>query len=213
MNLEQEKVNLTTALTLQHDYQVCLNLKKQNNNSTESPNNQQIAQKNSKRKQNKEVKSSNSNLFNAGNRFQALSDLSDNQTQTETTAKNCHKDNDGKNMNDQSVCTVEIQNRQQNSKYEHRHNHKIGSGVIVIADSLIKNIQPRKLTKKKVHKYTFPGKTVDEIEDEINLDSHKTIPSHVIIHAGTNKLPTESPTVCASKIERVAAKVKNQFPY
>ena len=42
--------------------------------------------------------------------------------------------------------------------------------MIVIGDSLIKNIQPRKLTKKKVHKYTFPGKTADEIENEINLD-------------------------------------------
>ena len=86
-------------------------------------------------------------------------------------------------MNDQSECTAEIQNRQQNSKYQHRHNRKIGSDVIIIGDSLIKNIQPRKLTKKKVHKYTFPGKIADEIEDEIKLDRLKTIPSHVIIHA------------------------------
>ena len=82
MNLEQEKDSLITALKLQQkDYQVCLDLNKQNNKSTELPNNQQIAQENSKRKQykeHKEVNSSNSNLFNTENRFQAL----DNRTQT-----------------------------------------------------------------------------------------------------------------------------------
>ena len=66
------------------------------------PNNQQIAQENSKRKQHKEhkeVNSSNSNLFNTENRFQALSDVLDNQTQTETMTKNHQKDNEGKITN------------------------------------------------------------------------------------------------------------------
>ena len=207
------------ALKLQQkDYQVCLDLNKQNNKSTELPNNQQIAQENSKRKQYKEhkehkVNSSNSNLLNTENRFQALSNVLDNQTQTETMTKNHQKDNEEKITNEQNECTAQIQNRQQIPKHQNRHNHKIGSDVIVIGDSIIKNIQPRKLTKKKVHKYTFPGKTADEIEKEINLDSLKAIPSHVIIHAGTNNLPTESVTVCANKIEKLAAKVKNQFPY
>ena len=213
MNLEQEKDSLITALKLQQkDYQVCLDLHKQNK-STESPCNQQIAQENSKRKQHKEVNSSNSNLFNTENRFQALSDVLDNQTETETMTKNHQKENEGKIMDDQNECTAPIQDRQQNPKQQNRHNHKIGSDIIVIGDSLIKNIQPRKLTKKNVHKYTFPGKTADEIENEINLDNSKAIPSHVIIHAGTNNLPTESATVCANKIERLAVKVKNQFPY
>lgn len=65
MDLEQGKNNLTRALTLQQkDYQICLDLNRQTNKSTESPNNQQIAQENSKRKQHKEVNSSSSNLFN-----------------------------------------------------------------------------------------------------------------------------------------------------
>ena len=90
---------------------------------------------------------------------------------------------------------------------------EIGSDIIVIGDSIIKNIQPRKLSRKKVHKYTFPGKTADEIEKEINFDSLKAIPSHVIVHAGTNNLPLESATECAQKIKKLAAKVKSQFPY
>ena len=85
--------------------------------------------------------------------------------------------------------------------------------MLAIGDSIIKNIQPRKLSRNKVHKYTFPGKTADEIEKEINFNSLKAIPSHVIVHAGTNNLPLESATECAQKIEKLAAKVKSQFPY
>ena len=124
MNLEQEKDSLITALKLQQkDYQVCLDLNKQNNKSTELPNNQQIAQENSKRKQykeHKEVNSSNSNLFNTENRFQALSDVLDNKTQTETMTKNHQKDNEEKITNEQNECTAQIQNRQQNPKHQNR---------------------------------------------------------------------------------------------
>jgi hypothetical protein len=59
-----------------------------------------------------------------------------------------------------------------------------------------------------VHKYTFPGKTADEIEKEINFDNLKTIPSHIIIHVGTNNLPLETATECAQKIEKLATKCK-----
>ncbi|CAB3987373.1 Hypothetical predicted protein [Paramuricea clavata] len=98
---------------------------------------------------------------------------------------------------------------------EKNESHEIGSDVIIIGDSIVKNIQPRKLTRKKVHKYTFPGKTAGEIEieKEINFDNLKPIPSHVIIHVGTNNLPLESATECAQKIEKLAKKTKTQFPY
>ena len=69
-----------------------------------------------------------------------MSDLSDNETQTETIAKNRQKDNEEKIMNDQTGRTAEIKNKQQNSKFQNRHNHKIGSEFIVIGDSLLKNI-------------------------------------------------------------------------
>ncbi len=37
-------------------------------------------------------------------------------------------------------------------------------------------------------------------------------PSHVIIHVGTNNLPTDSAEVTARKVEQLAEKVKNKFP-
>ncbi len=38
--------------------------------------------------------------------------------------------------------------------------------VVSIGDSIIKNITPQKLSRKRVHKFTYPGKSVDEIESE-----------------------------------------------
>lgn len=60
-----------------------------------------------------------------------MSDLSDNQTQTETVTKNHPKDNEEKITNDQNECTAEIQNRQQNPKHQNRHNHYIGSDIML----------------------------------------------------------------------------------
>ena len=191
MYLEQEKDNLATAMTLQQkDYQTCLNnLNRQNNKSTETCNNYQVVQgtKSSNRKLN-EGNTPSTYVLNTENQYQSLSDILDGETQTETRIYNHPKGN------------------------EKNESHEIGSDVIIIGDSIVKNIQPRKLTRKKVHKYTFPGKTADEIE-EINFDNLKSIPSHVIIHVGTNNLPLESATECAQKIEKLAKKTKTQFPY
>jgi hypothetical protein len=192
MYLEQEKDNLATAMTLQQkDYQTCLNnLNRQNNKSTETSNNYQVVQgtKSSNRKLN-EGNTPSTYVLNTDNQYQSLSDILDGETQTETRIYNHPKGN------------------------EKNESHEIGSDVIIIGDSIVKNIQPRKLTRKKVHKYTFPGKTADEIEKEINFDNLKSIPSHVIIHVGTNNLPLESATECAQKIEKLAKKTKTQFPY
>ena len=192
MYLEQDKDNLATAMTLQQkDYQTCLNnLNRQNNKSTETSNNYQVVQgtKSSNRKLD-EGNTPSTYVLNTENQYQSLSDILDGETPTETRIYNHPKGN------------------------EKNESHEIGSDVIIIGDSIVKNIQPRKLTRKKVHKYTFPGKTADEIEKEINFDNLKSIPSHVIIHVGTNNLPLESATECAQKIEKLAKKTKTQFPY
>jgi hypothetical protein len=207
--LEHEKVNLATALALQQkDYQACLNnLNQPNNITAEMSNNFETVQKtkSSDRKQQADIIPSSSHMLNIENRYQTLSDTLDNESQTESTVPH----NLSKRYETKPVkSTCEHQNKQQNPK-----TREIGSDIIVIGDSIIKNIQPRKLSRKKVHKYTFPGKTAEEIEKEINFDSLKAIPSHVIVHAGTNNLPLESASECAQKIEKLAAKVKSQFPY
>ena len=39
--------------------------------------------------------------------------------------------------------------------------------IVIIGDSIIKNIDPRRLSKNPVRKFTFPGKTADQISEEV----------------------------------------------
>ena len=41
------------------------------------------------------------------------------------------------------------------------------SPIILIGDSIVKNINPRKISKRRVVKRTFPGKNAEEIKSEI----------------------------------------------
>jgi hypothetical protein len=40
--------------------------------------------------------------------------------------------------------------------------------VLIIGDSMIKHIDPKKLSKKVVQKRSFPGKKIEEIHNEID---------------------------------------------
>ena len=212
VHLQEEKDNLVMTLTLQQKgYQTCLNnLDLQNNRSVETSNNFQIVHgtKSSSQTKNERNTPGIYTLNTAENQSQTLSDIPDTETQTEAQIYSHPKGNEINTINDQTENMVEPQNKQSsNSKAR-----DIGSDIVIIGDSIVKNIQPRKLSRKKVHKYTFPGKTADQIEKEINSDNLKVIPSHIIIHVGTNNLPLETATECAQKIEKLATKVKKQFP-
>ena len=52
----------------------------------------------------------------------------------------------------------------------------------------------------------------EEISEAVDDIPTTTDPSHIIIHCGTNNLPTDSAEVCAAKIVNLARKVRNKFP-
>lgn len=83
--------------------------------------------------------------------------------------------------------------------------------VLIIGDSLIKNIDSQKLTKKTVDKRMYPGKTSDQICREVESIHIDAEPSHVIVHSGTNNLPSDSVESCVSKTENLALKIRNKF--
>ena len=83
--------------------------------------------------------------------------------------------------------------------------------VLIIGDSMIKHIDPKKLSKKVVQKRSFPGKKIEEIHNEIDNIYMDAEISHVIIHAGTNNLPSESVDSCVSKIQKLALKSRRKF--
>ena len=64
--------------------------------------------------------------------------------------------------------------------------------IVIIGDSIIKSIDPRKLSKKPVRKFTYPGKTADQISEQVTSINVSGDPAHVIVHTGTNNLPTDS---------------------
>jgi hypothetical protein len=62
------------------------------------------------------------------------------------------------------------------------------SEIVLIGDSIIKHIDPKKLAKRKVSKYAYPGKSAEDIEAELRTIKVNSTPSHIIIHAGTNNI-------------------------
>ena len=82
--------------------------------------------------------------------------------------------------------------------------------VLIIGDSIIKHIDPRKLSKKTVYKRSFPGKRVEERHDEIDNIMNDEL-SYVIIHAGTNNLPSESVDSCVSKNTKAGFEDSQKF--
>ena len=54
----------------------------------------------------------------------------------------------------------------------------------------------------------YPGKTSDQICHEVDSIHIDVEPSHVIIHSGTNNLPSDSVESCVSKTENLALKIR-----
>jgi hypothetical protein len=83
----------------------------------------------------------------------------------------------------------------------------------LVAKSIIKHIEPNKLSRRTVHKFTYRGKTSEEISEAIDNTQTKIDPSHVISIVVQIIYPsTSSAEVCATKIINLAMKVRNIFP-
>ena len=83
--------------------------------------------------------------------------------------------------------------------------------ILLIGDSITENIDPRKMSRRRTVKICLPGERAEQITAEV-----KSIPvinpSHVIIHAGTNNLPTDSEYECTKHVEDLAKCIKARFP-
>ena len=86
------------------------------------------------------------------------------------------------------------------------------SPIVPIGDSFVKNINPKKISKKKVIKRTFPGKCAEETEHQIKSFTTDSTPSHVITYAGTNNLSINTAQECVKNIEDLAHSAKERFP-
>ena len=96
--------------------------------------------------------------------------------------------------------------RQKENQSENKPN------IAIVGDSMIKNINPRKLSRKRVNKFTFPGKRAEEIASEVKNINVQLHPTHVIIHTGTNNLPTDTGDQCIKNIKGLCSSIKEKFP-
>ena len=92
----------------------------------------------------------------------------------------------------------------------HGSNQATKQYTLTIGDSMIKHINPRKLSKSLVRKSNFPGKRA--ILEINRIKSTSSSPSKVIIHAGTNNLPTDSSKQCSDNIKNLCIAIQNKFP-
>ena len=197
-DLDNEKLSLVTAIKILHEDKKCHETEpsneRQNGNSPALKNNSSKA-----------VRSTNHFEVQTQNRFSILSDTDNDELETLISQKR-HESGTIPVTKD-TVMLTENSIAKNGNATDHR-----SAEIILIGDSIIKHIEPRKLTKKKVNKYTYPGKTSEDIEAELGTIKNNSTPSHVIIHAGTNDIPVESAEVCAKKIESLVLKTKSKFP-
>ena len=85
-------------------------------------------------------------------------------------------------------------------------NGKLKPNILLIGDSIIKDLNPHKLSKSSVRKLTYPGKRAEEIANLVSSAHIKFPPTEVILHAGTNNLMTDSSKECFNNIQLLAAK-------
>ena len=78
---------------------------------------------------------------------------------------------------------------------------------------MIKHVDPKKFSKKKVYKYTYTGETAESISAKMSDLNAQIQPSHAIIHVGTNNIPIDSTEDCALKIGNLATNLKEKFPH
>ena len=116
------------------------------------------------------------------------------------------------NRNDNRECEIARPTNQNSTNAHGRRDSESGTNIVLVGDSMVKNINPRKLSRKRVSKFTFPGKRAEEIAYEVKNISIHDQPTHVIIHAGTNNLPTDTSEQCIKNIKGLCISVKQRFP-
>ena len=122
-------------------------------------------------------------------------------------------------LDDPNVCgmdsLIEVPtdaNLNQNDRRRKESHSGSKSNIVIVGDSMIKNIDPRKLSRKQVNKFSFPGRRAEEIASEIRNINTQLQPTHVIMHAGTNNLPSDTSDQCIKNIKGLCSKVKDKFP-
>ena len=84
--------------------------------------------------------------------------------------------------------------------------------MIIVGDSILKNIDQHRLSKtKKIKVRSFPGAVVEDFSHFIK-PLLKNNPTHVILHCGTNNLRSDTPEQIVEKLKKIETETKNICP-
>ena len=93
---------------------------------------------------------------------------------------------------------------EENPKQDSNQRLSQDAPIMIISDSIIKDIIPGKVSKRVVKKSLYSGKTTEEVSHKFDHVKIDPLPSHVILHVATNNLPNDSAEVTAKKIAQLA---------
>ena len=83
--------------------------------------------------------------------------------------------------------------------------------MVILGDSLIKWIDPARICPES-SLLCFPGARISRIKKEVSKLATTTEVEHIVLVAGTNHIPDETPRTVASKLKGLLDHTKESFP-
>ena len=105
---------------------------------------------------------------------------------------------------------------QQRTRTERESNHETYTerkSTFIVGDSIISGLKGWRMSDKNnvVRVRSFPGATIEDMDDYIKPSSRAS-PDNLIIHIGTNNLPSDEPKQIVDKITKLAEAFQHSSP-
>ena len=146
-----------------------------------------------------------SQSFVSDNRYSPLRDLEDNRTEfSSNEAFNSRRNSIANSRNDTQVDDTSASNKQVKKQAR--------NSVVIIGDSIIKQVDQRKMSSNKTVKVrSFPGATIEDMADYLR-PLLRNNPSSLISHVGTNNLKNDDVYTVRNKLLGLKDSIEEQYP-
>ena len=143
--------------------------------------------------------------FVSDNRYSSLRDLKDNRTEfSSNEAFNSRRNSIANSRNDTQVDDTSASNKQVKKKAR--------NSVVIVGDSIIKQVDQRKMSSNKTVKVrSFPGATIEDMAD-YSRSLLRNNPSSLIVDVGTNNLKNDDVYTVRNKLLGLKDSIEEQYP-
>ena len=98
------------------------------------------------------------------------------------------------------------------TKYSKTTQPKEKKDILIIGDSIVKHLDPKKISDRQTDIHCLPGARCDEISAELSELLKKKHYSHIFLHTGTNYIPQHDPRYISNKILDFLSHVRKLAP-